>query len=160
MKNWWRNLQPREQWILIACGILILAVLLYRQCWYPYQQYQQRVQQQLKQTQTQLAWMREQAPLLKTKSSSGSQSADLSTPVEQAVSESAKTEQIQILKIEPNSGVVNVYFDGEISYPQFMQWLMKLQHDFSIQVEAIDLAAGKAGFVSVKKLQLNRRDMS
>ncbi len=151
----WRDLQVREQMLLIGAGILILCTLLYRQCWMPFQQYRQTTAHQITQAETQLSWMQQHAPLFQ-QTQHAKLTVNRSLSVAEVVSQTGKTRQLGIQRIEPQAGLVQVYFDGEQRFDWILAWLQQLQQDFGVEAVTVELEAGSPGFVRVKQLRVGR----
>jgi len=71
MKQWWRGLQTREQWILITATLLLLLLGLHGLIWQPWQDARVQLEEEIAQRRDDLAWMQQAATRLPAGQRSG-----------------------------------------------------------------------------------------
>lgn len=123
-KEYWRQLQPREQTMLLVGGIAAAVLLLYALVWDPFNQSLQQLQQSVTAERATLAWMQNAAhevTQLRGGQPSGARAQSLLTLVD----ETARSHRLGnvLTKVEPNGRhAVRVSLTGA-PFDTVLQWL-------------------------------------
>ncbi len=154
MKQWWQQLNAREQQLISALSGVLVIFVLYSFIWQPLNNNIENGNRKLQQRQELLAWVSSETQRYQAlkggtiKASSGSLSS--------IVNRSAKSFDITIARIQPQSSDVQVWIDN-IAFSQLLLWLEHLAVKEGIGVQNIDLTQGEQpGAVRVKRLQLGK----
>lgn len=155
MKQWWQNLSTRERRIVLATGLMLLLVILYRNLWTPLQQHLQSQHNQVEQLQQQLSWMQQQAPLVRQMKRSPppvARTGDISG----TISNSSQAYQIVLKRIQPQGSNALVEIDVT-GFDQLINWLGMLEQQHGITPQQIELQrTGTPGKIQVRRLLLGR----
>lgn len=152
MKQWWQNLQPREQHLVILLLPFIVIFLFYQIVWSPLQESIDKADKKLTRQQELLVWVNTETARLKQAQHSGAKVR--SGSISSIVNRSARQNQITIARLQPQNNDVQVWVDN-IEFNRLIDWLASLSNEHNIIVKSIDLSQGDAaGEVKVKRLQL------
>lgn len=126
-KEYWRQLQPREQAILLGGGVIAALLLLYTLVWDPFSQALHQLQQSVTAEHATLAWMQQasrEVTQLRGRQSGGSGTQSLLTLVD----ETARSHGLgsALKKVEPNGQhAVRVTLAGA-PFDTVLQWIETL----------------------------------
>ncbi len=151
MKQWFNNLRPHEQWMLLLTGILLVSYLLYALAWQP-----------LKASQTSLAQkntlasatLREVKRLsqeyLALKASGNSAKAASGGSLASIVDSSVAKNQLTMSRFQPSaSGDAQVRFENA-GFDAVLAWLHQIETEHGIAVRDLSISKGSAtGLVNV-----------
>ena len=156
MKQWWQQLQTREQRLLIAMASLVLIFVLFQGVWQPINQGVVKAEKKLSRTQELHTYVQSNTQKVRAASTSnkGNRSGG---SVSSLINRIAQQHQIAIARIQPqgNNGV-QVWID-EVPFEQLLRFLTKLTQQQGLSVDNIDISTGNtAGTVKVRRLSLSR----
>lgn len=154
MKNWWQQLDVREQKLLAAMATLIGIFLLYSLIWQPLNENLAKSSKKLARQQVLLTWVDSNTARYQqlnkgaNKKSSGS--------ISSIVNRTARNYQITVTRMQPQGNELQVWID-EVAFKDLLEWLEQLSLSEGLQVQGIDLTRGeKSGVVRVRRLQLGK----
>ncbi len=154
MKAWWQQLNAREQRLVASLSAVLVVFILYNAIWRPLNNNIENGQNKLIRQQELLAWVTSETS--KYNALKGHVSHASSGSLSSIINRSAKSNNITIARIQPDSADVQVWIDN-VSFSRLLTWLEQLASKEGIQVQNIDLTrADKAGEVRVKRLQLGK----
>lgn len=149
MKNWWNNLQPREQRVLGIGGIALVLLLGWGVVWEPWQREMARLEHSVAEQEALLAWMRQAASEVKQLRGSGGAATRTNGQSLLALADStARAAGLaeRVNRIQPDGqGTVRVWLDG-VAFDAMLLWLDDLrQYGVSVDGLAVDResAAGR-----------------
>lgn len=159
MKDWLANLDPRERHMLFLGGGALLLFLLYFLGWQPLSAKLDQAAQRVHEQRATYLWMqakaeevrriRSAAPAIK---SAGGQS--LLATADQTARESGLGPALK--RVEPESaGNVRVWLDGAL-FDDLVKWLLRLRHDYGIQVASISVERQNDSGVVSARLTLSK----
>lgn len=154
MKQWWQQLQQREQQLVIAMTVLVVVFILFQGIWKPLSENVEKANSKYKRTQDLMAYVQENTALLKQ---SGKQVVNRSGgSLSSIVNRAASQYQITIDRVQPQGETVQVWID-EVGFNPFLQWLDSLSREHGLTVSNIDIVKGNNdGVVKVRRLQISR----
>jgi len=153
IKQWWQQLNSREQGLVMGLGSAIVVFLLYTLLWQPLNTNLANTEKKLANRQALLTWVNENTARYQSikpnggiKNSSGSLSS--------IINRTANQYQLTITRMQPQGESLQVWIDTA-PFTELLFWLEHLANNEGLQVQAIDLAGSdKAGEVRVRRLQL------
>lgn len=126
--NWWRNLPPRERWI-VSLGAAVLAfALLYFALWAPIKRDLAKLQKAVPENRAKLALMRAQAQQvanMRGQTPRAQATGDLLSTLEQSANVKGLRQAITRMEPEGKDGA-RLNFD-EVSFNSLASWLAELQ---------------------------------
>lgn len=154
MKNWWLQLQVREQRLVIAMTAFVAVFLFFNLIWQPLNQGIEQAERKLERQQKLLVEVQEKVALVQQAKNGGKQR--VSGSLSSIVNRIAKQHQITIARVQPQGDDIQVWIE-DIAFSQLLNWLNNLTQSSGLQVKAIDLTqADTTGMVNVRRLQLGR----
>ena len=155
MKQWWMQLQKREQQLVGAMVAFVVLFLAFNFIWQPLNDGLDKAEKKLDRQQELLAYIQESTEKYKAANKGGSANrsgGSLSTVVNRV----AKQHQIDIARMQPQGEQIQLWID-EVSFNQLLVLLNDLTLRQGLQVSAIDITKGNSdGSVRVRRLQLSR----
>jgi len=154
MKNWWQQLNIREQKLVGSMSVVIAIFMFYSVIWQPLNNNLLKTQKKLDRQQALLIWVDENtARYIKTnKTGKTSSSASLTS----IVNRTANRNQISIARMQPQSRNLQVWID-EVVFTDLLQWLALLSNQEGLQVKNIDISNTETpGVVRVRRLVLGK----
>lgn len=137
MKEWWQNLSPREQKLLILTGAFFIVAVLYFFIWSPISDSLTNLQNNVAQEKDLVAWMKTAVPQLQSaatiQTSQAIVSADkLFTTVENSLTTSNLKNDLANIK-QNQDGTVTLSFN-KIAFDQLINYLVKIEQQYSIVI--------------------------
>ncbi|MBL0709616.1 MAG: type II secretion system protein M [Colwellia sp.] len=156
MKQWWQQLNSREQGLVAVMGSTALVFLLYSLLWQPLNTNLANTEKKLANRQALLTWVNENTERYQQiKSTSGSVKKS-SGSLSSIISRTANQYQLTITRMQPQGESLQVWLETA-PFTELLFWLEHLANNEGLQVQAIDLArSDKAGEVRVRRLQLTK----
>lgn len=148
MKEWWHNLQAREQRILTGGAVVVLLLLLYLLVWEPYQQEKQRLQEAVAAKQRDLQAMQQAAAEIDALRRSG---AGGQLPAGQSimgiVDSSAKQFNLGagIKRLQPEGEQAVKVWAEQVSFDDLVRWLDELQKRYGIAIHTLSIERHETG---------------
>lgn len=135
MKQWWHNLTPREQKVVMIGATILLIIVVHFFIWSPLSDSVDLLQQNVAQDKELLAWMKMNLPKIDTAKIGANSAhpvnpADMFATVQQSLTTSglkSVTQNIEQQKV----GVIEVSFNA-VGFDNLMDWLIILHRDFVI----------------------------
>jgi general secretion pathway protein M len=157
LKRRWQQVSPRERWLVLGCGALLILCLCYYAFWLPWQQQAEQWQRTIAREKSTVEWMAHQAPRLREQSARPAQEEPLSLSA--TVTRSAVAQGMNITRLQPQGERLAVTLEPS-DFNQLMRWLTQLEKQYHVQIVAFEVAAqaNKPGWVTVNKLTLERSD--
>jgi len=142
MKEWWHNLQPREQWVLMGGAAVLALLMLYSLVLDPYQKEMARLHQSVSAKRLDLHAMQQAAAEIATLRGSG---AGGQLPAGQSimgvVDSSAKQFSVGggIKRVQPEGDHTVKVWAEQIPFDDLIRWLDELQKKYGIATYAITI---------------------
>jgi general secretion pathway protein M len=154
MKNWWQQLNLREQKLVASMSVVIAIFILYSVIWQPINNNLSKTKKKLERQQQLLIWVEENTARYKQASITGQKSSNAS--LTSIVNRTANQQKISIARMQPQSKDLQVWID-EVSFSDLLQWLALLSNREGLQVKNIDISnTEKSGVVRIRRLVLGK----
>ncbi len=154
MKEWWQQLNIREQKLVAAMGSVIGIFLLYSLIWQPLNDNLAKSTKKLARQQALLTWVNDSTARYKQINKNGIAKGKGS--LSSIVNRTARSSQITVTRMQPQGEDLQVWID-EVAFKDLLKWLEKLSLSEGLQVKGIDLSRGdQSGAVRVRRLQLGK----
>ncbi|MCW8826808.1 MAG: type II secretion system protein M [Gammaproteobacteria bacterium] len=149
MRNYWDNLQSREQLIVAFAMIALLITVIFLSVVEPHLERKGQLQRDVQIKQENLNWMRIKAPLFKGEKKSISRTGQsLMSAIDQSAREDGLNSAIK--KIQPEGKRVRVQFE-QVVFDRMINWLSKIEQQFGYQVEGLVVERDdKVGLVNAR----------
>lgn len=152
MKQWWQNLQTREQQLVLVMLPFVVIFMFYQLIWSPLNEAIAAADKKLSRQQELVTWVNTETARLKA--STGGQAKGWTGSLSSAINRSARQRNITISRVQPQGSDVQVWIDN-IEFNRLLDWFSVLANEQGIYVKSVDLTQGNAaGEVVVKRLQL------
>lgn len=152
MKQWWQNLQTREQQLVLVMLPFVVIFMFYQLIWSPLNEAIAAADKKLSRQQELATWVNTETARLKA--STGGQANGWTGSLSSAINRSARQRNITISRVQPQGSDVQVWIDN-IEFNRLLDWFSVLANEQGIYVKSVDLTQGNAaGEVVVKRLQL------
>ncbi len=154
MKNWWQQLNIREQKLVGSMSVVIALFMFYSVIWQPLNDNLLKTKKKLERQQALLIWVDENtARYIKTNKADKTSSNGSLTSI---VNRTANRNQISIARMQPQSRNLQVWID-EVVFTDLLQWLALLSNQEGLQVKNIDISNTETpGVVRVRRLVLGK----
>lgn len=153
MKQWWQQLQQREQRLVIAMAVFISIFILHQGIWQPLNNNIEKADKKLERTNELLAFVKENTAKVKR---SGVQRPIATGSLSSVVNRAASQYQITLDRIQPQGDSVQVWID-DVAFNQLLSWLSSLSNDHGLNVSNIDISKSDInGAVKIRRLQISR----
>lgn len=153
MKQWWQQLQQREQRLVIAMAVFISIFILHQGIWQPLKNNIEKADKKLERTNELLAFVKENTAKVKR---SGVQRPIATGSLSSVVNRAASQYQITLDRIQPQGDSVQVWID-DVAFNQLLSWLSSLSNDHGLNVSNIDISKSDInGAVKIRRLQISR----
>lgn len=158
MADWWqtmrqqfRELEQREQRLVLLAAVLIAGLLMFFVIYKPIAAELKSVRQSHQAQLSLRDWMQVQVNELKQNKGAGSATDSRGNrSVSVLINQTAAQNQIQISRSQPRGNNQHQIWLDQVSFNQLMVWLTALQSDFGIFVHSINISkADSAGLVRV-----------
>ena len=154
MKDWWQQLNEREQILVSVMGSLIGIFLLYSLIWQPLNENLIKAQKKLVRQQALLIWVNENTQRFQQLNKNGTSSSKGS--LSSTVNRTSRERQITVTRMQPQGDDLQVWID-EVAFKNLLKWLEDLSLNEGLQVKGIDLSqSDEEGVVRVRRLQLGK----
>lgn len=135
MKQWWHNLTPREQKVVMFGAIILLIMIVHFFIWSPLSDSVDLLKQNVSQDRDLLTWMKLNLPRIDTtkigaKSAQPVNPADMFATVQQSIATSGLKSETQNIE-QQKVGTIKVSFNA-VGFDNLMNWLIILHRDFGI----------------------------
>lgn len=155
MKNWWQQLNIREQRLIAVMSLLIAIFILYSLIWQPLNDALVKNKAKLERTQDLFVWVQENTDRYTQAKRSGAKKQNGGS-LSSIVTRTSRIKKITITRMQPQGEDLQVWID-EISFEQLLSWLEQLATREGLQVKSIDLSkTDQQGAVRVRRLQLGK----
>lgn len=155
MKNWWIQLNVREQQLVSVLAVFVVIFLFFNLIWQPLNENLDKTEKKLARQQNLLAWVTENTARYKAAEKSGNKNARGGS-LSSVVNRSAKQHQIVITRVQPQGSDIQVWID-EIPFTQLLTWLESLTTKNGLRVNSIDITKSDVkGIVKIRRLQLGK----
>ena len=155
MKEWWQQLQLREQQLVMGMSIFVGLLLFYTVIWQPLNEGLTQAESKLARQEQLLTWVSEgsvQYIQARQRGASKGSSGSLSS----IVNKTAARNEIKVSRMQPQGDNVQIWID-DVSFKTLLKWLQFLATNEGLIVKNIDLLRGeKSGTVQVRRLMLSR----
>ncbi|MEI6893520.1 MAG: type II secretion system protein M [Colwellia sp.] len=153
MKEWWQNLNSREQRLVMALSLACMVFILYSTIWQPLNNALTEANSKLARSQQLFTWVQENTALYKQAKRAGGK-AKTSGSISSIANRSAKMYNLSITRMQPQGNDLQIWIDNT-PFTQLLFWLEYLANNEGLQVKAIDLTRGEnAGQVKLRRLHL------
>lgn len=154
MKEWWHNLQPREQRILLGGAVALLLLMLYALVWDPYQQEMSRLRDSVSAKRLDLQTMQQAAAEIEALRHGGAGGVlPAGQSIMALVDGSSKQFNISagIKRIQPEGERSVKVWAEQVPFDDLIRWLDDLQKRSGIAVHTISIERQEvAGLVNVR----------
>lgn len=155
MKQWWQQLNVREQKMVIITLVIVTFFILYNAIWQPLNQSITKTQDKIVRQQALQTWVQENTLRFQQAKNSG-RAGNSQGSLSSIVNTSAGRFDISIARLQPQGEDLQVWID-EVPFKQLLTWLEQLANKEGLQVKNIDLSkAEQTGVVKVRRLQLGK----
>jgi len=156
IKQWWQQLNVREQRLVLALGSAVMVLLLYTLLWQPLNTNLANTEKKVESRQALLTWVDENVARYQAIKPSGSGKKTTGS-LSSIINRTANQYQLNITRMQPQGESLQVWLDTA-PFTQLLFWLEHLANNEGLQVQAIDLASSdKSGEVRVRRLQLTKQ---
>ena len=144
MKAYWNNLQPREQRVLLAGGLVLLAAVVFLGLVEPLLESRDQARDRLAQARSELAWMQARAPQVAAAQSAATPDTGQPTLAGRSliahVDASARAFGLSdhLARARPGETGVSVHLEG-VPYHDVMRWLGELEREDGVVTARIVL---------------------
>ncbi|RBW41654.1 type II secretion system protein M [Psychromonas sp. B3M02] len=154
IKDWWESISQREQQLTFISAVILFIAFIYFIVWQPLANNLAASEQQLKNAQQSLEWVKVNAN--KVISAGGvNQDTGKRQTLSQLINSSAKRNQINITRIQSRNDTVDVWIN-QIEFNQFIDWITSLQNQHKVKINSADLSQDKVqGLVKINRLTLS-----
>ncbi|MCJ8319698.1 MAG: type II secretion system protein M [Colwellia sp.] len=154
MKEWWQQLNEREQILVAVMGSFIGVFLLYSFIWQPLNENLVKAEKKLVRQQALLSWVNENTARYQQLNKNGASKSKVS--LSSTVNRTSRAHLITVTRMQPQGDDLQVWID-EVAFTSLLEWLEQLSLNEGLQVKGIDLSRGElSGVVKVRRLQLGK----
>tara|TARA_B110000114_G_C15084739_1_gene395615 strand:- start:1294 stop:1761 length:468 start_codon:yes stop_codon:yes gene_type:complete len=154
MKQWWQELNVREQQLLAVMSTVMAIFLLYSIIWQPLNENLAKSTKKLARQQALLTWVNTNTTRYQQVNVGGNTRSTGS--ISSIVNRTASNYQITVTRMQPQGNELQVWID-EVAFKNLLRWLDQLALSEGLQVKGIDLTRGEQpGVVRVRRLQLGK----
>jgi general secretion pathway protein M len=156
VKQWWQQLNNREQGLMSVMGAAVVVFLLYSLLWQPLNTNLANAEKKLESRQALLTWVNENTARYQSikPSGTGKKSSDSLSSI---INRTANEYQLTVTRMQPQGDSLQVWLDSA-PFTDLLFWLEYLANKEGLRVQAIDLTrSDKAGAVRVRRLQLTKQ---
>ncbi|RKF13190.1 type II secretion system protein M [Alginatibacterium sediminis] len=152
MKQWWVQLQKREQQLLIVASMFAFFALVYWGIWQPLSSQKANLSQRLQTQQVLLDWALDNRDRLKQAPQQADGSFD---NLNQLVSSTARANAITITRLLPKENQVELWIDA-VRFESLLTWLeqLKKNHGVSTLLLEVEEIEQRSAWVKVRRLKL------
>ncbi|NMP30423.1 type II secretion system protein M [Thalassotalea sp. M1531] len=155
MKQWWQQLQQREQYLVIAMSLLVGIFVLHQAVWQPVISGLDRAEKKQKRTKELLSYVKESTAAIAASGKKTSRKINGGS-LSSIVNRTAGQYQIAIARIQPQGDAVQVWID-DVPFEQLLRLLDNLTVQQGLSVNNIDISIGNdPGVVKVRRLNIAR----
>ena len=156
LRQRWDAMAPRERVMVALAGIVVAATLLYVGAWEPLAQSRDALRLQVQAGETDLAWMRAAAPIVRERAATAPVAvAQTGQSLLARADASARDAGLgnALLRVEPVSArQVRVYFQG-VGFDPLMRWIEALSAQGALRIT--EFSAQRAEGVGLVDARLN-----
>lgn len=154
MSAWWRQLNQRQQRLVMIAAAILLVLLVYVQVWEPLAEARQAQREQVAHNQALLDWLSALTPVAEQMRAQGSARRDLGGRSLLGLSdETARAAGLAgaLTRIEPaGQNQVRVWLDGA-EFLATMNWLQQMSLDYPVEIVQLSVdRAQRTGQVNVR----------
>ena len=154
MSAWWNDLSQREKSLIMIAGALAGVLFLTLAVIRPMSGWREDASRSADRARDSFELVASAAAIAGNVEVSATQNQ---TPLRQAITSSASSNQIELLRIgAENDGQIEVQL-GDINGDQLFDWFSLLERQFGITVTFADISSNADGIVSAQVLVLERR---
>ncbi len=155
MKQWWIQLQEKEQRLVIVMLVLVTFFIFYHLIWAPINDGLIKENQKLTRHQELLNYVQQNTHRYQNALKTGSQKAATGSLLS-IVNRVAKSHQVNISRVQPQGDDIQVWIE-QISFNKLMIWLDDLSQGQGLIIKAVDISEGdEKGMVRIRRLQLGK----
>ena len=153
--NKFRQLTEREQYLVIACSVVVVIGMFYWLVWAPLNKAIETNETLVKNKKEDLVWLTKNVnKALQLKRSSGGQK-QFTGSLTQAVNQTASRVRITISRMQPQGEELKVWVD-QAPFNDVLSWLQTMEN-MGIQIINLDVAQADApGLIKIRSLQLGK----
>lgn len=155
IQRWYKSLAPREQWAVLALGVVFLVFCLYTLVFSPVMKARDTAKQSYEARQQVYEWIQAHSELIKQQGGNSgagaSQYRDTNKDVLTVVNATAREAEVTLRSFTPEGNHKLRLQLEQQEFTRVMQWLYQLEQHYGIAVETIDIsAANSPGTVNVR----------
>jgi len=149
MKEWFNELEQREQRLISVMTVLLIIAGIYFLAIQPLQERIERAEAKLVTEQKLLAWVEKNATkIVRLRSQSGRSVNNGS--LDQLINRSARQHNITINRLQPQNSKMQVMID-KAPFHQILQWVQTMQLTYGLTIEIADFRQdNQSGFVKTR----------
>lgn len=150
MKEWFNNLEQREQRLVSMMLVTIIVAGLYFLMIKPLQERLDKAEKGVARQQQLLTWVEKNAAkLVQLRTNSGITSS-ISGPLDQKINRSARAHNLTINRLQPQNNKMQVMID-KAPFHTILQWVQSMQLEYGLNVEIADFREDEqSGFVKTR----------
>lgn len=157
MRDWFNNLQKREQWIVLAGAVLVVFYLIYGVFYRGLAAEHHRYQQLVERNQATLNWMQGAVATLQQAKRSGGVSSNAAGKSLSQLSElAAKRAQVRISRFQPSGDDEAQVWLDKVEFDQLLDFLLRLEQDYSLVVDNLSVNTANSPGVVNARLKFTR----
>lgn len=151
LKQWFRGLEKREQYILLAGMAAVIFYILYGLMYRGMVDARDNYQEQIARQQETLAWMKDAVQTIQSLKRSGTASDAAGKSLAQISEEAAKAEKLRIGRFQPkDDNEAQVWLEQE-DFNNVLAFLVRLEVDYGVMLDDIAItSANRPGIVNVR----------
>lgn len=155
MKQWWTQLQEKEQRLVVLMVVMVTIFLFYHLIWSPINDGLTKESKKLERNQALLTYVQQNTSRYQSALKNGGSKAANGSLLS-IVNRVAKSYQININRVQPQGDDIQVWIE-QIAFNQLLLWLDDLSQKQGLTIKAIDISEGdEQGLVKVRRLQLGK----
>ncbi len=152
MQKWWRDLNQREQRVVLIMSFVVAVFLFITLVWQPLNENLEKAEVQVVKQQKLALWVKQNVVnYKKLKRSGGKQSSE---SLSSMINRTAKKLSITVARMQPQGDDLQVWVD-EVPFDDFLNWMEQITAQEKAIIVAVDVAlADKPGTVKIRRLQV------
>lgn len=150
MKEWFNELEQREQRLISIMAVLLIITGIYFLAIQPLQERIERAEAKLVTEQKLLAWVEKNATKIVRLRGLSGRSSNNNGSLDQLINRSARQHNITINRLQPQNSKMQVMID-KAPFHQILQWVQTMQLTYGLTIEIADFRQdNQSGFVKTR----------
>jgi len=155
MKDWWQQLNLREQRLIASMGGVFIIFVFYSLIWQPLNDSLIQADKKLKTRQALLSWVSDNSARYQ-QANKTNKKAKGNNSLSSIINMSASRYKLTISRMQPQGESIQVWIDTA-PFSDLLSWVEELVNDEGLQITAIDLSGtDRVGEVKIRRLQITK----